>query len=504
MSVIGYEYIPERNLHTPLLTTYARNRTALGREAVQILLRQLRGEPSEPFTPPQGSLICGMTCPCSASRIRQYEELRTARTVRQYADWNLKKDMERRLTECRELDAFAKVMGDFMFMLRGVSDVLLCLREDWHRQAPASEILLCRSVSPWADHTVFRLKQGDLSGVTQREHQPGVFYWLPVCFRDRMFGYCVLRGDREGCFDNVCRSWLKSVENGLEFLRLKADVRYLLQCRVLSGSYDSMTGMYSRDGLKLAYHLMQGSDVAAGVTALYLRCFADRDTLCRADGAEAAVRQLLAAAQVILRFQGGISGRISEYEFLLLLPAGAAEPQQILCMVTAALLREMPVDSFFCTAERFLRDVQPEDFIRSLTDAAGNQAAKYAENRLRPHDAALAELRTEVYQNPLAPYSLGDCAASLGIHPDYFNRRYKECFGQSFHQDCIRARILYAAHLLMHTPMKNAEIAEYCGYTESKYFIRQFSAVTGTSPKAFRIAAEMLSTAQISEKEDSL
>lgn len=495
MAVTGYEFIQERNLHTPLLTTYQRNRSALGKTAVQILMQKLRGETPAPFTPPQGRLIRGVTCGCPVSEIRQHEELHTARTAMQYADWYLKSEMERMLTECRDMDAFAAVMGNFMYLLKNVRDILLCLYEDWHRPAPASDILLCRSVNPWTDHTVFRLKKGQLFGLTARCDHPAAYYWLPLCFGDRLFGYCVLRYDAPNSYDNVCRSWIKAVANGLEFLRLKADVRYLLQCRVLSGAYDSITGMFSREGLKNACRLMQNTNGADGITALLLRCEAGQHLLYTADDAKETVKRLLAAAEIIRQFRGGICGRISEYDFLLLIPAERIGAQPLEYAVTAELLRIMPVGSFLCTAVQLPGGIQPDSLFQTLTDRADRLEAQNAECRLLPHSAALSELRRGIYQSPAAAWSIAQNAAQLGFHPDYFNRKYKECFGLSFHQDCIRSRVLYAAYLLMHSTLTVSGTAERCGYTESKYFIRQFAAVTGSPPKAFRsLTAEITGT----------
>ncbi len=486
MALTGYEFISERNLHTPLLTTYQRNRAELGRRAVQILMQKLRGETGAPFEPPRGKLIHGVTCGCGISRIRQHEELAAARMTRQYAEWNLKSDMDRMLTECRDMEAFAAAVGEFMFLMHGVCDVLLCLFEDWFRQEPSSDVLLCRSVNPWADHTVFQLNKEELSGLTGREQKNCAWFWLPLCFGERLFGYCVLRYDEPNSIDDICRSWMKSVANGLEFLRLKSDVQYLLQCRVLSGAYDSMTGMFSKEGLTNAFHLMRNTEGAEGISALLLRCMTDRGVLYGSEDAKPVVRELLSAAKVIQQFQGGICGRLSENDFLLLMPSVSITPQMMRTAAESELIRSLPADRFLCIGEQFPADIIPESLFQTLTAAADAEQAKRYECRRLPHYADFAELRTDVFRNPAKPHNAGETAAALGFHPDYFNRKYKECFGISFHQDCIYSRVLYAVHLLMRTGLTLSETAECCGYTESKYFIRQFAAVAGCPPKTFR------------------
>lgn len=62
MAVIGYEYVRERNCHTPLLTTYRRNRKYLGAEAVRLLNEKINEGEYGDFFPVKGTLIPGNTC----------------------------------------------------------------------------------------------------------------------------------------------------------------------------------------------------------------------------------------------------------------------------------------------------------------------------------------------------------------------------------------------------------------------------------------------------------
>ena len=61
-------------------------------------------------------------------------------------------------------------------------------------------------------------------------------------------------------YDDVYRHWLKSVSIGLEFLRLKNDIRYLLSCQNVSEYRDTLTGMNNEKGLKRAYQALNISD----------------------------------------------------------------------------------------------------------------------------------------------------------------------------------------------------------------------------------------------------
>ena len=69
---------------------------------------------------------------------------------------------------------------------------------------------------------------------------------------------------------------------------------------------------------------------------------------------------------------------------------------------------------------------------------------------------------------------------------DLYRVRYKKCFGITFHQDRIAARITKAKYYLATTKMDLAEISEKCGYVDHKYFQRQFAATTGVPALQYR------------------
>ena len=199
------------------------------------------------------------------------------------------------------------------------------------------------------------------------------------------------------------------------------------------------------------------------------------------------LEKLLAAANILHQYQGkGICGRISEQDFLLLLPTDADTAELLAEAAAADMVCVLEIGSFICTAQSFPREASLDELVGTLNaDAAAEQSARDA-SRLRTHYAALYGIRKALYSHPAGMQTLEEHAAALGFHSDYLNRRYKEYFGVSFHQDCIFFRVLYAAHLLLHTALTISETAERCGYTESKYFIRQFAAVTGCPPRTFR------------------
>ncbi len=496
MAVAGYEHIPERNLHTPLLTTFRRNRHALGVAAVDILLRRLAREPEQPFIPPQGQMIGGQTCPGGMTVEQMHGELTRARTGRQYADWTLKSEMDSQLTECRNLDEFTQILGDFLFMVRNATDIVLCLYEDMFRQSDSrGDTLICRSINPWGDRRPFTAKQSELPALIRRSSKTAVCYLNPIFFKDELLGCCIAEYESPDTYDDTYRYWLKSVSNALEFLRLKSDVRYLLQCRTLSPSYDSMTGMFSRDGLRDALQFLLNARKPASVTAAAVRLTFAAGAQTSAEKTKSAVQSLLASTAVIKRFHGssGIIGRLSENDFLLLFPGSAASPDMLADAVVTEICADPGCKAYTSDiqiaavgAEIAAENARFPAVEQQMLGALNALQQLRSERRRSPHFERLYRLHRQIMRDPLTTAALQDAADSMNLNVNHFNRIYKQCIGVSFHQDTIRARLRHAKHLLISGDAPVTGVAEACGYTDGKYFIRQFSAETGCSPQQYR------------------
>ena len=492
-AVIGYEYIAERNLHTPLLTTFQRNRSALGAAAVDLLMQKLHEEPEQHVSPPQGRLIGGQTV-SSSSGLQLHEELLNARILQHYAEWNLKSEMESRLTECETMEAFVEIMGEFLHLVRSAEDIILCLFEDWYRQSDSErQELICRHINTWTDRTPFYVEKMQLPALIRRYEYPAA-YLNQVFFKDRLLGFCIVYYDHPDTYDDTYRSWLKTVSNCLEFMRLKGDVRYLLQCRKLSPSYDSTTGVFSTDGLRDAVQQMLNARQPETVTAVAVRFLYPQDALNSSEPAMKTVTNLLAAVSVMKHFhgKGSIIGRISEYEFLLLFPACEDD-----VLLVDAIRTEILSDAVFLqnadAMQLFLCSQSTAHFnyseILQSTAALLEDAEKqYQQAAHQPYYQKLEKLHKRLIRQPQNACSLEDAAAELHLNPNHFNRIYRRFFGISFHRDQIQARLLPAKHLLLTTDDTAVRIAERCGYTDSKYFIRQFSAETGYTPIQYRNA----------------
>ncbi|MDO4292816.1 MAG: AraC family transcriptional regulator [Eubacteriales bacterium] len=114
-------------------------------------------------------------------------------------------------------------------------------------------------------------------------------------------------------------------------------------------------------------------------------------------------------------------------------------------------------------------------------------AQKYIPHKLPPsRSQELLSLRKEIYNNPQLPWSVSRMAQRLHVSGSHLQWIYRDAFGLSCMDDCIRARIRLAKDQLLYTEKTVSAIAEFCGYRNVEHFCRQFKQNTGQSPGSFR------------------
>ncbi len=118
-------------------------------------------------------------------------------------------------------------------------------------------------------------------------------------------------------------------------------------------------------------------------------------------------------------------------------------------------------------------------------DLAQRDAADGARRGLGRHrrEALARWLSDHLHQRPTP----ADLAAVVGLSPDWFRRAFAATFGCSPRAWIVRERIRIAAQRLAEQPgLTVAELAAALGYEDYRLFDRQFHAVLGTSPSAWR------------------
>ncbi|NLL76074.1 MAG: helix-turn-helix transcriptional regulator [Clostridiales bacterium] len=103
-----------------------------------------------------------------------------------------------------------------------------------------------------------------------------------------------------------------------------------------------------------------------------------------------------------------------------------------------------------------------------------------------PYLYKLQQLRLSLQASPATAITAREASSKLGISLSYFEHLYSDLFGVSYHKDVIAARIDYAKELLLGSDLTTAKIGFACGYNSEVHFFRQFKAITGMTPAAYR------------------
>lgn len=482
-SLIGYEYIRERRNHTPLLTTYQRNRKALGSMAVLSLQNKLKCGEWLQHTKPSGRLIQGDTCPCCAKASDISREITDVQTKATYDFLNLFSQLDHRLTECRSIDEFVARCWEFQFMIRNVGRLYLCLYENWYKDEAPSDVMTAYNLLTYEKPVIF--KKGNADALFGSSAAP--YYFSPLFFSDSELGFVMLSYSEPDTYDHIYRNWLKSIANGLAFLRMKNDIQYLTECQNLIELRDSMTGMLNEKGLENIYKT--ASKEKLHLAAVRVAIF-NEDMISL--NAEQKLRPVMDAAEAVREFchNQDVCAKIDSDLFVCLIRS-ESQLEEIGRLLTAVILqhnsymKRCGTDSFACCVFP-CENIPFSELLDKCNAALESQVRNISERRCDKHYVKLLHLRNYIYLNPNETFDSEKVHAQFQGSAGYLRSIYKKCFGVSFHQDCINARMAKARYYLAIKQFTTNQTADVCGFSENKYFMRQFLAETGVTANRYR------------------
>lgn len=472
VAVIGYDHTGGRIYHYPLLTSYRRNRRQMGADAVNILLgTEYHANISDRF-------VYGDSCPCGTHQEQLTNELLLERIGQYHVIMSNVAQFSSRLTMCRTLAEYTSVLAEFRYLLHGADKLLLCLDTAWNTTDYEGEEFLCcdigEEVSPVRYHGIPPVLDKD-------RESPAIFYFSPICFHTRLFGYTVLSYGYPTGYDFSFRDWSKAVADTLVFLRMKNDIHYLKQCQRESSLYDSLTGFYNLREFR------QIADTVGGphtLCAVMLGFPADGEFIYgenyRSDIISAAAR---AIKQACIGHE--ICCSANDDIFLVLCKGdGEAFAERMRIMLHNAMCGSY--DERQVVISYAMGECSLEQLCSEVTEKSEQDMAVLSERKTMQHYSSLLDIRSSVMKAPEKAPALAQAAKRLCVSEGYFRAVYKQCFGISYNQDCINARVMKACYLLTTTAMSIYAVAVSCGYEDEKYFARQFRQSTGHSPMQYR------------------
>lgn len=493
-AIIGYDFSNNRHEHTPILTTYKRNLEQLGKDAVDMLIKRIDSLPCKKYQPPRGILINGTSCSCRFEESVMNSELFDARENTKYSQWYLLAQMDHKLTECRTFEEFTKILGELHFLVRNVSDITLCLFDGWYEShLEINKIsLICQSVMPWNDKEPFTIKHYEISDIFKKNDKPAVYYFNPLLFKDRLFGYIVLRYDTPDTYDWVYGNWINAVSNGLEFLRMKNDINFLMECMTIHEDHDTFTNMKNDRGIQRSYELIiNAGDQPGSLYAVMLKVCLFHDNYDDKNKI-ASILDVVDAVMELSQQNENICGRIENTTFLCFIRTDSRSEELIADDLFSILtqhktyLKNYGMDSFSSCVIK----CQNNESYNAVKQKCFREIARKAEElynfqNIKYYDKMIS-IRNEIYLDPALPPTIEKICKTLSLSGGHFRLTYKKCFGISIHKDFIRSRISLAKYLLYTTDMPIITVSDKCGYEDVKYFLKLFQNCIGVTPKQYR------------------
>lgn len=237
------------------------------------------------------------------------------------------------LAQTEEKDFFYNVFN-YVYQIREFESFSFCLNADWnieegdHRSYKFSNrmqrVIKCGPKEGEGNTISFDEyfnKDCILPELTQERDKPTTFFFTPLFFEDRVFGYAAIcYGDEVRSYDETFRMWIRNVVQCMEAFRRQHALRNMLDKMEATQIRDALTGMYNYRGfLKRSQELadtgrLQGRCIVA--TAIDLNRLKDINAgYGRNEGDEAI--QILAAVILKTVVRGEIAARMGNDEFII-------------------------------------------------------------------------------------------------------------------------------------------------------------------------------------------
>ena len=200
-------------------------------------------------------------------------------------------------------------------------------------------------------------------------------------------------------------------------------------------------------------------------------------------------------ADAVKQFCGndGISARISEDTFVCMTHKPDISDEmltdklQAFVMQYPEYLKSYGTDSFVCCTLSCGKEMTYPDAITLCRNRMDALVSEIGQRRTQLNYDIMLKIRNDIYTVPNTSYDTQYVCHRYSYSPGHLRVLYKKCFAVSFCKDCINQKIAMAKYLLCTTNQSITQIANQCGYDDSKYFLRQFQSAVGMTPHQYRM-----------------
>ena len=144
----------------------------------------------------------------------------------------------------------------------------------------------------------------------------------------------------------------------------------------------------------------------------------------------------------------------------------------------------LPDISFFLKRYQYMPTT--DSMFDWLCDELNHEFEQYLIEKEYKESKPIVLAKQYINQNFGANLTLKDVSAAIGFNPAYFSCLFKKETGQNFLDYITEIRVNIAKSVLIKTDLDVADVGNYVGYSDVKYFSRLFKKITGLSPREYR------------------
>lgn len=267
VAVTGYDSIDEGINYVPCITSSDIPADNTGKRAVKLMHSLITGEK---FSDERQSteIIIGKSCGCSSNAA---EEMRKKRAAWQdsdhYESFNSTNNfMLDALITQKDLESYMGTLAWYSYQIGHGSDYYICLCENWDSPNETEQNPEYRREGYSRTMTLPLRKKGDekrvnpdlefdisemLPAIYEKRSKPKAFFFSPLHFNDRCFGYAVFSGDDSSIYPDFYKNWTRYVCCSLESLRRQRNLIYMYKKMEDNAVTDLLTCIFNRNGFNL-------------------------------------------------------------------------------------------------------------------------------------------------------------------------------------------------------------------------------------------------------------
>lgn len=168
------------------------------------------------------------------------------------------------LISVTNLKDYISVLSDYTEQLGDFTDFYLCLCDNWDNLGETDDTVNYLK-NGYSKKMILPLYRGSneavrknvkmfyssemLPGLKSSREEPKAFFFSPVHYNDRCFGYSAISfGNKITSYNETYSLWMRCVHNTLETLRRQRNLSYMYKCMVKNAVTDALTGVYNRNG----------------------------------------------------------------------------------------------------------------------------------------------------------------------------------------------------------------------------------------------------------------